>query len=43
MQKMYAEDAVYDVSAVFIEVAPLRGKDQIRRFWHELRETPQGE
>ena len=39
MEQMYAEDAVFDVSAVFTDVPPLRGKDQIRRYWHELRET----
>jgi ketosteroid isomerase-like protein len=42
MEEMYAEDAVYDVSAVFTDVAPLRGKNQIRRYWHELRETWSG-
>ena len=42
MEEMYAEDAVYDVSAVFTDVAPLRGKDEIRRYWHELRETWSG-
>ena len=42
MEEMYAEDAVFDVSAVFTDVAPLRGKDQIRRYWHELRETWSG-
>lgn len=42
MEEMYAEDAVFDVSAVFIDAAPLRGKDQIRRYWHELRETWSG-
>jgi ketosteroid isomerase-like protein len=39
MEEMYAEDAVFDPSAVFSDVAPLRGKDAIRRYWHELRET----
>jgi ketosteroid isomerase-like protein len=39
MEEMYAEDAVFDVSAVFTDVAPLRGKEDIRRYWHELRET----
>ena len=42
MEKMYAEDAVFDVSAVFTDVAPMRGKANIRRYWHELRETWEG-
>jgi ketosteroid isomerase-like protein len=39
MEEMYAEDALFDVSAVFTDVAPMRGKEDIRRYWHELRET----
>ncbi len=39
MEEMYAEDAVFDVSAVFTDVAPLHGKESIRRYWHELRQT----
>ncbi len=39
MEEMYAEDAVFDPSAVFTDVAPMRGKKEIRRYWHELRET----
>jgi ketosteroid isomerase-like protein len=39
MEEMYAEDALFDVSAVFTDVAPMRGKQNIRRYWHELRET----
>jgi ketosteroid isomerase-like protein len=39
MEEMYAEDAVFDVSAVFTDVPPLRGKESIRRYWHELRQT----
>src|SRR5215204_4983887 len=39
MEEMYAEDAVFDASAVFTDVAPMRGKADIRRYWHELRET----
>lgn len=42
MEEMYAEDTVFDVSAVFTDVAPMRGKDNIRRYWHELRETWDG-
>jgi ketosteroid isomerase-like protein len=42
MEEMYAEDAVFDVSAVFTDVEPMRGKDNIRRYWHELRETWDG-
>jgi ketosteroid isomerase-like protein len=39
MEEMYAEDALFDVSAVFTDVAPMRGKENIRRYWYELRET----
>jgi ketosteroid isomerase-like protein len=39
MEEMYAEDVLFDVSAVFTDVAPMRGKEDIRRYWHELRET----
>jgi ketosteroid isomerase-like protein len=39
MEQMYAEDTVFDVSAVFTDVGPMRGKENIRRYWYELRET----
>jgi hypothetical protein len=39
MEELYAEDAVFDPSAVFTDVAPLQGKENIRRYWYELRET----
>jgi ketosteroid isomerase-like protein len=39
MEELYAEDAVFDPSAVFTDVAPRRGKEDIRRYWHELRQT----
>ena len=39
MQDMYAEDAVFDVSAVFTDVAPMRGHQNMRRYWGELWET----
>ena len=39
MEELYAEDTEFDVSAVFTDVAPIRGKEEIRRYWHELRET----
>jgi len=39
MEEMYAEDAVFDPSAVFTDVGPMRGKDEIRRHWHDLRQT----
>jgi ketosteroid isomerase-like protein len=42
MEEMYAEDAAFDVSAVFTDVAPMRGKENIRRYWYELRETWDG-
>jgi ketosteroid isomerase-like protein len=39
MLAMYAEDAVFDVSAVFTDVAPLRGHQSMRRYWEEVWET----
>lgn len=42
MQDRYAEDGVFDVSAVFTDVAPMRGHKNMRRYWNELRETWEG-
>jgi len=42
MLEPYAEDAVFDISAVFTDVAPVRGHEAMRRCWHELRETWDG-
>jgi ketosteroid isomerase-like protein len=42
MLDMYAEDAVFDVSAVFTDVAPMHGSQAIRRYWQTLRETWDG-
>jgi ketosteroid isomerase-like protein len=39
MQAMYAEDAVFDVSAVFTDVAPARGHQNMRRYWDGLWQT----
>lgn len=39
MAELYAEDASFDVSAVFTDVSPMRGKEDILRYWYELRET----
>jgi ketosteroid isomerase-like protein len=39
MQAMYAEDGVFDVSAVFTDVPPLRGHRNMRRHWEEVWET----
>lgn len=35
----YAEDASFDVSAVFTDVEPMHGREEIRRYWATLRET----
>jgi ketosteroid isomerase-like protein len=35
----YAEDAVFDVSAVFTDVEAMHGRKEIRRYWDTLRET----
>ena len=42
MLEMYAEDAVFDVSAVFPDVAPMHGRKEIRGYWETLRETWDG-
>ena len=42
MQDMYAEDGVFDISAVFTDVAPIRGHQAMRRYWDELWETWEG-
>jgi ketosteroid isomerase-like protein len=42
MLEMYAEDAVFDVSAVFTDVEPMHGSKQIRGYWDTLRETWDG-
>ena len=39
MEEMYAEEAVFDPTGVFTDTSPLRGKRDIRKYWHELRET----
>lgn len=39
MLEDYAEDAVFDVSAVFTDVEPMHGRGEIRRYWQTLRET----
>jgi ketosteroid isomerase-like protein len=35
----YAQDAVFDVSAVFTDVEVMHGSEEIRRYWDTLRET----
>jgi ketosteroid isomerase-like protein len=42
MEELYADDALLDVSAVFTDVVPMRGKPNIRDYWHRLRETWSG-
>ena len=42
MQDMYEQDAVWDVSAVFTDVAPIRGHEQLRRYWDDVWETWEG-
>ena len=42
MLEPYAEDAVFDISAVFTDVAPVRGHEDMRRCWHGLQETWDG-
>ena len=42
MLEMYAEDAVFDVSAVFPDVTPMHGRKEIRGYWETFRETWEG-
>jgi ketosteroid isomerase-like protein len=42
MLELYAEDAVFDVSAVFTDVSPMHGREDIRRYWGTLREIWDG-
>lgn len=42
MLEPYAEDAVFDASAVFTDVAPVKGHTEMRRHWNEQREIWEG-
>ena len=42
MQDMYADDGVFDLSAVFTDIAPIRGHENMRRCWDELWEAWEG-
>ena len=42
MLEPYAEDAVFDLSAVFTDAEPVQGHRDMRRSWGELRETWDG-
>jgi ketosteroid isomerase-like protein len=42
MQEPYADDALFDVSAVFTDVAPIRGREDMLLYWRELRQTWEG-
>ena len=39
MQEQYAEDAEFDVSAVFTGTGPYRGHESMRRQWEAMLET----
>jgi ketosteroid isomerase-like protein len=39
MLEPYAEDGGFDVSAVFTDIAPVRGHENLLRCWHEMREA----
>jgi hypothetical protein len=36
MEDTYADDAELDVSAVFTDTRPYRGKESMRRYWDEV-------
>jgi hypothetical protein len=38
MLEPYAEDALFDVSSVFTDVAPVRGHADMRRSWEEAEQ-----
>lgn len=42
MQDGYAEDGEVDLSAVFTDTPPIRGHENMRRYWDELWETWEG-
>jgi ketosteroid isomerase-like protein len=42
MQDMYAEDGEVDLSAVFTDTQPVRGRESMRRYWDELWEIWEG-
>ena len=39
MIEPYADDAVFDLSNVFTDAAPVQGHEAMRRAWYELKET----
>jgi hypothetical protein len=39
MQDMYAEDGEFDLSAVFTDTPPYRGRENMRRVWDDMWET----
>ena len=39
MQDRYAEDAEFDLSAVFTDMTPFSGRDSMRRQWDQMAET----
>lgn len=42
MQDMYAEDAEFDISTIFIDTPPFRGHSSMRRDWRATREAWEG-
>ena len=39
MQDRYAEDAEFDLSAVFTDMSPISGRQSMRRQWDQMSET----
>ncbi|MDQ3572002.1 MAG: nuclear transport factor 2 family protein [Actinomycetota bacterium] len=39
MQGMYAEEGVFDLSAVFPDAEPIQGHQNMRRYWIEMQDT----
>ncbi|MDQ6796220.1 MAG: nuclear transport factor 2 family protein [Chloroflexota bacterium] len=42
MLDMWADDGVFDVSAVFVDVPPTRGHADLSRCWHQLLQSLDG-
>ena len=42
MQDQYAEDAEFDLSAVFTDTTPYRGHESLRRQWEDMAQTWEG-
>ena len=42
MEALYAPDAVLDVSRVYVDERPRKGREDMRTYWEEIREISGG-